>query len=107
MKINPAAAYGIYKANSNTQRHDSDTSFAGQLESLSAKKAEHTDQVSISAEGARQMEAERATRSIMSSIDSPTPPQKLEELRAAVQNKTYYVSTGDLVDAVMQRWFGI
>ena len=48
---------------------------------------------------------EQLTQSILAEIREPASPQRLDSLRAAVQNHTYHVPTVDLVDAVMKQWF--
>lgn len=103
MKISPTTAYKAYNKISErpyarSRRQDSQAE--GQ-----AQRAENTDSIRISPEAARQREVEQLTNSIMSQIREPASPQRLDSLRAAVQNKTYNVPTGDLVDAVMKQWF--
>lgn len=105
MKINPTAAYQAYGKISDrsyafTRRQDY------QMEEQ-VQKVEYTDRFRISPEAARQREVEQLTSSIMSEIREPTDPQRLDSLRTAVQNKTYNIPTGDLVDAVMKQWFAV
>ena len=109
MKINPAAAFNAYNktvekissSQSSTAAHSADSA------PTRAAAAEHTDQVQISAEGARKAGIQQITDTIVSEIHEPASPEKLEALRDEVQNKTYHVSTQDLVDAIMKRWFGV
>lgn len=104
MKINPTAAFQAY--NKITERSHAALRRQDYLRGEApVQKAENTDQIQISPEAARQREVEQLTHSIMSQIQEPASPQRLESLRTAVQNKTYHVPTGDLVDAVMKQWF--
>lgn len=109
MKINPAAAFNAYNKTvekiSSTQPSAA-VHPAAENASVRAASTEHTDQVQISAEGARKAGIQQITDTIVSEIHEPASAEKLESLRDAVQNKTYHVSTPDLVDAIIKRWFG-
>lgn len=105
MKISPTAAYQAYnrigeRSYAAPRRLDYQTEEAVQ-------RVENTDRFRISPEAARQREVEQLTGSIMAQIREPASPQRLDSLRAAVQNKTYNIPTGDLVDAVMKQWFAV
>lgn len=50
------------------------------------------------------MEAEQLTKAIAAELREPASPEKLNELREAIQNKSYHVPTGDLVNAMMRHW---
>lgn len=105
MRINPSAAYQAYnkigeRSFAASRRLDSQAEEA-------ARKAENTDSFRISPEAARQREVEQLTSSIMSEIREPASARRLDDLRTAVQNKTYSVPTKDLVDAVMKQWFTV
>lgn len=103
MKINPATAYQAYNK---VTEHTHTTPRRPELRpEVAAQKAGNTDQIQISPEATRQREVEQLTQSILSQIREPASPQRLESLRTAVQNKTYHIPTGDLVDAVMKQWF--
>ncbi len=100
MKINPAAAYHRYsqaaeyaRASRPAESHPGETA------------REHTDQIVISSEGTRRAEAEQLTRTIAAGMPAPASPERLESLRTAVAEGRYHIPTGDLVDAVMNRWF--
>lgn len=103
MKINSTAAYQAYKKVAGRNYAVSRRQDPQGEESV--QRQENTDRFLISPEAARQREVEQLTSSIMSQIREPASPQRLDSLRAAVQNKTYSIPTGDLVDAMMQRWF--
>ena len=103
MKVSPSAALQAYnkigkRSYASSRRQDPQGEEPVQ-------KVEYTDQFRISPEAARQREVEQLTGSIMAQIREPASPQRLDSLRAAVQNKTYNIPTGDLVDAVMKQWF--
>ena len=105
MKIGPTAAYQAYNKVS-----DRSYAFSRRLDlpgEEPVQKAENTDRFRISPEAARQREVEQLVGSIMSQIREPASPQRLDSLRTAVQNKTYNIPTGDLVDAVMKQWFTV
>lgn len=105
MKINPTTAYQAYNkitGSSYAVSRRLDSSGEEQVQ-----KVENTDRFLISPEAARQREVEQLTNSIMSQIREPASPQRLDSLRTAVQNKTYHIPTGDLVDAVMKQWFTV
>ena len=50
------------------------------------------------------MEAEQLSRSIMAEIREPASPERIEDLRRAVQSGSYRVPTGELVDAVIRHF---
>lgn len=105
MKINPTAAYQAY--NKITERSYAVSRRQDLSGEEQVQRIENTDRFRISPEAARQREVEQLTNSIMSQIREPASPQRLDSLRTAVQNKTYNIPTGDLVDAVMKQWFSI
>ena len=93
MKINPAAAYQAYNRISD---HTHSPRRTGQYPEGGALKAGNTDQIQISHEGTRKMEAEQLSRSIMAEIREPASPERIEDLRRAVQSGSYRVPTGEL-----------
>ena len=101
MKINPAAAYQTYNRISD---HTHSPRRTGQYPEGGALKAGNTDQIQISHEGTRKMEAEQLSRSIMAEIREPASPERIEDLRRAVQSGSYRVPTGELVDAVIRHF---
>ncbi|MCI8816166.1 MAG: flagellar biosynthesis anti-sigma factor FlgM [Angelakisella sp.] len=101
MKINPAAAYQAYNRISD---HTHSPRRTGQYPEGGALKAGNTDQIQISHEGTRKMEAEQLSRSIMAEIREPASPERIEDLRRAVQSGSYRVPTGELVDAVIRHF---
>lgn len=105
MKINPTAAYQAYnKIGERSFPVPRRQDYQGEEP---VQRVENTDRFRISPEAARQREVEQLTSSIMSEIREPASAQRLDSLRAAVQNKTYSIPTGDLVDAVMKQWFTV
>ena len=101
MKINPAAAYQAYNR---IPDHTPSPRRTGQYPEGGALKAGNTDQIQISHEGTRKMEAEQLSRSIMAEIREPASPERIEDLRRAVQSGSYRVPTGELVDAVIRHF---
>ena len=79
MKINPAAAYQAYNRISD---HTHSPRRTGQYPEGGALKAGNTDQIQISHEGTRKMEAEQLSRSIMAEIREPASPERIEAVRA-------------------------
>lgn len=100
MKINPAAFHAYSKINDCTSipRHLE----VGAEDTV--QRSGNTDQIQISPEGARKMEIEQLTKSIVSEMHEPASSERLERLRQAVQNRTYHIPTKDLVDAMMRHW---
>lgn len=101
MKINPAAAYQAYNRIS---EHTPALRRIGLTVEGGAAKAGNIDQIQISQEGARKVEADQLTRSIMSEIQTPASPERIESLRQAVQKGTYNIPTDKLVDAVIKHF---
>ena len=102
MKIGPAAAFHAYNKAAEYTHTPRQAEF--RLEEP-ASRGEHTDRILISSEGTRKAEVDQLTKAIATEVYKPASPERLESLRTAVQNGTYYVATGDLVDAMMSRWF--
>ena len=71
------------------------------------KLSGNTDHISISQSGARELEAEKVSMSILDDINTPASPERLAQLRERVQNGTYYIPTDRLTGVLMQRWFGL
>ncbi len=109
MKINPAAAFNAYNKTVEKISSTQSSTAARPAESTTARAAaaEHTDQVEISAEGARKAGIQQITDAIVSEIHEPASAEKIEALRDAVQNKSYRVATSDIANAIMKRWFGV
>lgn len=61
------------------------------------------DVVEISREGLRQSEFGKTVRSVSANIYEDTPPEKLEELRQAVQSGTYSVPGKRVATAILSR----
>jgi len=101
MKLNPTAAYHAYNkiAEHPARTYRRPEAFSEHL----VQKTENTDQIQISPEGTRKMAAEQLSRTIMTQIRESSSPQRLESLRNAVQQGSYYVPTSELVDAVMRQ----
>lgn len=101
MKINPTAAYQAYNRIS---EHNRTLRRTGLMTEGGVPKAGNIDQIQISQEGARKVEAEQLSRSIMAEIQTPASPERIESLRRAVQSGSYNVPTDRLVDAVIRHF---
>ena len=103
MKINPARVYQAY----NTAKYNKTPRQTGfHLEEVSSRN-EHTDQIQISVQGSRKAEENALTKAIMNDNGDIKNCDVLEDVKAAVENKSYYVPTDDLVEAVMNKWLFI
>ncbi len=104
MKINPTTAYLAYNkaAESTYAPRQMGLHFE---DAMPKNESVNTDQIQISPQGTRKMEIEQLTKAVSAEYQQATPPEKLESLRNAVQNKAYYVPTGDLAEAMMKHWF--
>lgn len=100
MKINPAA----FQAYNKVAEYGHPARQADPPVEEPALRANHTDQIQISPEGARKMEISQLTRAIMAQSAEPASPQRLEQLRTAIRNGSYRIPTSDLADAVMKHW---
>lgn len=103
MNINPAAAYGLYKANS----VKSVEAESAPVKVEAAPKNENTDTISISTEATQRLEAGRIARSIASQLEPPSDPAKIQAIREAVEDGTYFVPTDKLASAILSRWAGL
>ncbi|WP_412449136.1 hypothetical protein [Neglectibacter timonensis] len=103
MKINPAAARGIYRTN-----------LAGYKSALSAQDPEqsgklsgNTDHISISQSGARQLRRESEQEHFGRHQYAGLSRSVWHNCASGVQNGTYYIPTDRLTGVLMQRWFGL
>lgn len=78
------------------------------LPKMTAAGSEHTDTVTISSEGSLQRDAARISGSVMNDIRRADrgDASRVEEIKARVADHTYYVSTGAIADAILNRAFG-
>lgn len=93
MKINALSGYNVYRKNGT----------APVKAQAAPERAGKTDVVEFSrgqTSAPDQMPSLKA--SILSDIAQPTSPQKLAELKAAVQAGSYYRSTDELVNAILK-----
>lgn len=99
MKINPTTAYHAYNRISEHLR-------PARMEEISGQPSQpgKTDQIQISPAAAHSQEVEQYARTVATELCRPAPQQRLDALRAAIQNGEYRVSTEDLADAMMKKW---
>lgn len=98
MNINPAAMRNIYKANSISENS---AGLKGEAAAAGVSGLEKQDTVSISSEALNQQEIRKMVGGIMGDIKKLDSQSRLEKIRSAIENHTYFVSTGDLADAIL------
>lgn len=64
------------------------------------------DTITISSQGAFQAEVEALSKPIVESIEGPTDPDKLARIAEQYKNGSYYVSTEELTNTIMEKWLG-
>ncbi|MEM1485294.1 flagellar biosynthesis anti-sigma factor FlgM [Oscillospiraceae bacterium PP1C4] len=102
MNINPAAVHHIYKANSVPENG------AGLKNDVSANSAntnvsgsEKHDTISISSEGFTQRDVSRIVKNVVNDMERMDSSSRAEEIKSAIENHTYFVSSSDLADAIL------
>lgn len=65
--------------------------------------ANNTDKITISGEAAAKAELGRLASTVAAEVEGAVSAERLGELRAAVQDGSYYVSSEDLADAMLSR----
>ena len=92
MKVSPAAAYQYYKSYKAT----------GGAETASAKPANaKTDTISISGKATQSSPAARLAQDITAQLETSTPRNRIETLKAAVEKNEYNVSSEAIADSIM------
>lgn len=94
MKINPSAGLEQYQKYTKPVKNGTAANAAG-------KAAPRSDTVSFSDDAVARAEAGRVAGGIAAEVESAASPERLEELRAAVENGTYNVPAGDVADAIL------
>ena len=61
------------------------------------------DKVTLSEEATAHAELARFVSSLGNEVENSASPQRVEELREAVQNGSYHVPTADIADAILNR----
>lgn len=102
MKINPFGNIGQIGPKNVSEIGRTKPGFA----ECEVKSANRTDEIKISAAGAFKSEVEAMAKVVTASIEGPTRAEKLAQIEQRVKAGTYYVSTEELTDALMERWIG-
>lgn len=96
MKINPSLPLNIYKTNAKAGKN------INASEKSSGVSKTNADTVSISCEGARYKDIEKMARNMAEELSRDAGQEKIQQLKAAVSNKTYSVSTEKLADTILK-----
>lgn len=76
---------------------------AGKGKAPGRAAAANTDKVTISGDAARRAEVSRAASGIAAEVDAGVGAERIEALRASVQNGSYHVAAEDIADAILER----
>lgn len=97
--INKAGFYGVYKKN------------AGLVPTpkakVSAQAGEKTDVVSISQEAVAMRDVGKLSSDIARAAGEPTSPERLASIQQAVKDKSYHISSEELVESILGRSQGL
>lgn len=100
MKINPVYSYTNFKT---PQRgRVKEAGFAASSSMTGGK----TDTITLSPEFMQQKGVGSVANSVVQELNQPTDSSRLESIRAAVLDKTYYVSSDELTDSILNRALG-
>lgn len=105
MNVNPTTLHNLYKANMAKPRRTGEYQEA-KFSGITAAGTENTDRISISSQGSYQKDVRQMTKSTMQEVVRYSSPERLEEIRGRIASNTYFVSTGDVADAIMGRVLG-
>lgn len=97
MKIGPAAAYRPYQALT-TGTVVPEAAANGTKTEAAAQK---TDKVSLSGDASFRSVLVRMGRNMAEEVHSAASQERIQELKDEVENKTYYVSSARLADAIL------
>lgn len=98
MKIN-SAGYDQYQ--SYVKKVKADEAASGKGRTKAAGAAARADTVMLSDQAAARAEAGRIAAGFAADVENVASPERIQELTAAVQSGTYYVSSEDLADAIL------
>lgn len=104
MNINPASVYSAYKAGGVKAAEATAASARVEATPKGTAANTNTDTVSLSSKAAQRLEAKQIASSIANQIEPPSDPARVEEIRKAVENNTYFVPTDRLATAILSRW---
>lgn len=76
---------------------------AAKAKGKGAASASNTDKVTISASAAQRAETSRLAAALSSEVEGAASPERMEALRAAVQDGSYQVAAEDVADAILDR----
>lgn len=100
MKINPVYSYAKFNTPQRGRIKE-----AGKTASSSVTGGK-TDTITLSPEFLQQKGVGSISHSVVQELNQPTESSRLESIRAAVLDKTYYVSSDELTDSILNRAFG-
>jgi anti-sigma28 factor (negative regulator of flagellin synthesis) len=100
MKVNPSAGYEQYKTY--VQKLKSEESAPGKAaRAARGGAAANTDKVTISGDGAARAEFGRVAASLAAEVEGAASPERLNRLKAAVEDGSYLVPAEALADAIL------
>lgn len=101
MKINPSPGFGNYQsyvqALKNAESQTGKPNGGGQIKGADA----NTDKVTLSGNAAARAEAGRVAAPVAAEVDASASPARIAELTEKVQSGEYFVSSGQLADAIL------
>lgn len=101
MKVNPAIMHNLYKVGG----VKTGTVIPERLEPASTEKiaAEKQDTITISTKGSFQRVLEKNLKQVMGTMEQPGYEARVQEIRAAVEDQSYYVPSEMLADSILNR----
>lgn len=104
MNINPATLRNVYKTGSVAPRKS--VKAGNEVDSFRtalAASSENTDRIQISSQATQQKYVSDLAKGVMKGVEEESAPDKLDEIRGLIQSNSYFVSSGDLADAILNR----
>ena len=104
MNIKSLSALNFYKSNSvGASQSTTGTGTKNEVAKEHALAAEKKDTVQISSEAATLRDINRMVKAVMKDIEEFDSPARLHDIKTAIENSTYNVSSQDVADEILTR----
>lgn len=106
MNINPATMRNVYQANMVQNGRQGGGKEQELMKYASAASPENTDKISISSQANYQRDVNKVVHSVMKDMEQTSNADRVQQIKEQIQNNSYFVSSGQVADAILSRICG-